>query len=164
MTDHKAPEASETTYVCEAPDCEAPGTMRAESGERYCREHFPDDHRCGICRDLGVVIFATGPDGLCGPYEVRPCDRCAARFNGEDTTTNPAELVQRVLNALTDVRDLLWPGDDPDAAWSPDTIDAIARELDFIRPVRDRASRSALSSPPACQHLVRAQDPFRPPL
>jgi hypothetical protein len=53
------------------------------------------------------------------------------------------------INALADVRELLWPRGNADATWSPDTIEAIARRLEFLRPVPPPApKRPALRSVP----------------
>lgn len=38
------------------------------------------------------------------------------------------------IRALADLRELLWPGGTLAPAWSLDTITAIARRLDFLRP------------------------------
>jgi hypothetical protein len=37
------------------------------------------------------------------------------------------------LEALADLRELLWPTSNPNASWSPHTMDEIARRLEFLR-------------------------------
>jgi hypothetical protein len=45
-----------------------------------------------------------------------------------------ADHVTECLAALEDVREILWPDGNPDAEWSPDTIEQIEHRLAFLRP------------------------------
>ncbi len=46
----------------------------------------------------------------------------------------PSMSVEECLDAIADVRDILWPDGDREASWSPDTAEAIGRRLAFLRP------------------------------
>jgi hypothetical protein len=52
-----------------------------------------------------------------------------------DEDVGPLLVTSSVQSTLLDdLREILWPRDDPNADWSPDTIDAIAQRLAFLRP------------------------------
>jgi hypothetical protein len=79
---------------------------------------------CDACI-IGVELL----DG----FRVRACAHCSHRSRGHRTDREAAELVFEALAALADIRELLWPIADPNASWSPDTIEAVARRLEFLR-------------------------------
>jgi hypothetical protein len=79
---------------------------------------------CDACT-MGVEVV----DGS----NVRACGHCSHTSRGHRTDREAAGLVFEALAALADVRELLWPVADPNARWSPDTIDEIASRLDFLR-------------------------------
>lgn len=84
---------------------------------------------CGTCL-MGVVIM--------NGTEIQACDDC--RTSGDrqrmrqDDDDAAVAFVGRGLKALADLREILWPGGDPEASWSPDTADAIGRRLAFLAP------------------------------
>jgi hypothetical protein len=61
------------------------------------------------------------------------CVHCSHTTRGHRTDHEAAGLVFEALAALADIRKLLWPIGDPNASWSPDTIDQVARRLEFLR-------------------------------
>ena len=66
-------------------------------------------------------------------FNIRACAHCAHTSRGHRTDREAVGLVFEALAALADVRELLWPVANPNASWSPDTIDEIARRLEFLR-------------------------------
>jgi hypothetical protein len=64
---------------------------------------------------------------------IRACLHCSHTTRGHRTDHEAAGLVFEALVALADIRDVLWPIANRNASWSPDTIDEIARRLDFLR-------------------------------
>lgn len=88
---------------------------------------------CGACI-LGVCITSGN--------EIEACDDCArggtghASRDGKGNDDAATAFVKEALNAIADVREFLWPEGDPDASWSPDTIDSVARRLAFLAPPR----------------------------
>jgi hypothetical protein len=79
---------------------------------------------CDACI-MGVELL----DG----FRIRACAHCSHTSRGHRTDHEAADLVFEVLAALADIRELLWPIADPNAGWSPDTIEAVARRLAFLR-------------------------------
>jgi hypothetical protein len=65
--------------------------------------------------------------------EIRACAICARSGLGHRDDRDAVDLVVESLAALADVRECLWPVNEPDAEWSPDTIDQIAHRLAFLR-------------------------------
>ena len=59
------------------------------------------------------------------------CPSAARSGRGHRDDRDAVDLVLDSLAALADVRECLWPVN-PDAEWSPDTIDGIARRLAFL--------------------------------
>ena len=86
---------------------------------------------CGACM-LGVCITNGN--------EIEACDDCARAGSGHASRDGISDddaataFVKKALAGLADVRDLLWPNGNPDADWSPDTIEAIGRQLAFLAP------------------------------
>ena len=79
---------------------------------------------CDACT-MGVEIV----DGR----RLRACASCSHTRRGHRSDSEAVRLVVETLAALADVRELLWPVNDPNAAWSPDTIDEVGRRLEFLR-------------------------------
>ena len=79
---------------------------------------------CDACM-MGVAFV----DGL----SIRACARCSHTTRGHRADQEAAGLVFEALAALADIRELLWPIANPNASWSPDIIDQIARRLAFLR-------------------------------
>ena len=65
--------------------------------------------------------------------DIRACAYCSHTSRGHRTDREAAGLVFEALAALADIRELLWPRANPNISWSPDTIDEIARRLEFLR-------------------------------
>jgi len=78
---------------------------------------------CDECT-MGVELV----DGL-----IRTCAHCSHTSRGHRTDRDATRLVFVTQAALADLRELLWPTTNANASWSPDTIDEIARRLDFLR-------------------------------
>ena len=87
---------------------------------------------CDECT-MGVSIV----DG----HEIRACPTCARSCRGHRDDRDAVDLVLESLAALADVRECLWPVNDPGAEWSPDAIDEIARRLAFLRTTTADAPR-----------------------
>ena len=91
---------------------------------------------CGACM-LGVCITNGN--------QIEACDDCAhhgsghASRNGASDDDAASAFVKEALAALADVREILWPGGNPEAEWSPDTIEAVARRLAFLAPSEGRS-------------------------
>jgi hypothetical protein len=66
-------------------------------------------------------------------FGIHACAQCSRTNRGHRTDREAAELAFEALAALADIRELLWPISNPNASWSSDTIDQIARRLDFLR-------------------------------
>jgi hypothetical protein len=80
------------------------------------------------------VWWDGGPDGRVKAPALRACpEHTTAPVGGAAPIDNAAAQLDRILHAVADVRDLLWPADEPDRSWSPDTIDEIADRLAFLR-------------------------------
>jgi hypothetical protein len=87
---------------------------------------------CDECT-MGVSIV----DG----NEILACAICARSGRGHRGDRDVVELVMESLAALADVRECLWTVNEPDAEWSPDTIDEIAPRLAVLRTTPDDAPR-----------------------
>lgn len=87
---------------------------------------------CDECT-MGVIVV----DG----HEIQACPPCARGGRGHRDDRDAVDFVLDSLAALADVRECLWPANEPDADWSPGTIDAIARRLAFLRTTPDDAPR-----------------------
>ena len=79
---------------------------------------------CDACI-MGIEVV----DGL----RIRACAHCSHTSRGHRTGREAASLVFEALAALADIRELLWSIADTGASWSPDTIEGIARRLEFLR-------------------------------
>jgi hypothetical protein len=79
---------------------------------------------CDACT-MGVELV----DGL----RIRACAHCSYTSRGHRTDGEAAGLVFEALAALAEIRELLWPIANPNASWSPDTIEVVARRLEFLR-------------------------------
>jgi hypothetical protein len=79
---------------------------------------------CDACR-MGVQIV----DGR----DICACASCSHTTRGHRADRDATRLVVESLAALADVRELLWPIGDLNACWSSDTIDQVARRLQFLR-------------------------------
>jgi hypothetical protein len=91
-----------------------------------------------VCAGLGVYVDGTG-----SAYELVACADHPLPTNPQEWIENDDAAALRVdacLRALASVRDLLWPGGSPEASWSPDTAEAIARCLAFLAPPEHRPS------------------------
>ena len=89
------------------------------------------DTEAAITAPLGCDECTMGVelgDGL-----IRACAHCSHTSRGHRTDREAAGLVVEALAALADLRELLWPTSNPNANWSPDTMDEIARRLEFLR-------------------------------
>ena len=110
-----------TIALCDIrPDVERPGTLTWDydptSHDETCWEGSETvGFECGDClaasHDLARLVVAAAE------YEPRPADTV-------DLGASPEPL-----DVLARVRAILWPVDDPDGAWSPDTLDEIAGAL-----------------------------------
>lgn len=99
-------------------------------------EHKATGHPSCVCGGLGAYVDWNGSRVNPG-YEVRACADHPLRPNATELVERddaPAMRVEECLAAIADVRDILWPGGDSDASWSPDTIEAIGRRLAFLAP------------------------------
>lgn len=76
---------------------------------------------CRSCQGLGFTIAHASVDR---------CMRCRKFAD----VLQAGLAAQRVLAAVLEVRDILWPEDDVDAEWEVDTIEHVARALDEYRP------------------------------
>lgn len=88
------------------------------------------DTEAAITAPLGCDECTMGVelgDGL-----IRACAHCSHTGRGHRTDREAAGLVFEALAALADLRELLWPTSNPNASWSPDTMDEIARRLEFL--------------------------------
>lgn len=91
---------------------------------------------CGACM-LGVSITNGN--------EIEACDDCARACSGHASRDGTSDddaasaFVKEALAALAHVREILWPDNNPDAEWSPDTIEAVARRLAFLAPSEGRS-------------------------
>ena len=90
---------------------------------------------CDACM-LGVCITNGN--------EIEACDDCArhgghASRNGASDDDVASTFVKEALAALADVREILWPDSNPEADWSPDSIEAVARRLAFLAPSEGRS-------------------------
>jgi hypothetical protein len=93
--------------------------------------HDTSDTGAAIAAPLGCDECTMGVelvDGL-----IRACANCSHTSRGHRTDREAAGLVFEALAALADLRELLWPTCDANVSWSPDTIDEIARRLEFLR-------------------------------
>lgn len=55
----------------------------------------------------------------------------------EETVTDAtARRVDECLDAIATIRDVLWPEANPPAEWNAETIEDMARAIDFLRPVK----------------------------
>jgi hypothetical protein len=86
-------------------------------------------NRC-VCNGLGAYIDAGDGDVLL----VEACDDHPLALRADETPDSAAAArVDACLDALADIRDILWPEDGTRAAWSRETVLSIAAALDFIR-------------------------------
>jgi hypothetical protein len=54
----------------------------------------------------------------------------------EETVSDAAaRRVDECLDAIATIRDVLWPAANPDAEWNAQTVEDVARAIDFLRPV-----------------------------
>lgn len=85
-----------------------------------------------ITAPLGCDDCTMGVEIVAG-REICACASCSHTTRGHRADQDAGRLVAESLAALADVRELLWPIGDPNACWSPDTIDQVARRLEFLR-------------------------------
>jgi hypothetical protein len=78
--------------------------------------------------DACVMGVELGED-----LSIRACVHCSHTTRGHRTDQEAAGLVFEALAALADIREVLWPIASRNASWSPNTIDEIARRLEFLR-------------------------------
>jgi hypothetical protein len=78
--------------------------------------------------DACVMGVELGED-----LSIRACVHCAHTTRGHRTDHEAAGLVFEALAALADIREVLWPIANRNASWFPDTLDEIARRLDFLQ-------------------------------
>jgi hypothetical protein len=58
----------------------------------------------------------------------------AAARRARRVLSRTATFVIKGMKALAEVRELLWPKGDSDAEWTNETIEDVARAVDFLRP------------------------------
>lgn len=87
-------------------------------------------NRC-VCNGLGAYIDCVDshPD-----YVVVACDDHKLPPREEEDAA--ACRVDECLDAVAAIRDILWPDGNADAEWSSETIEDVARALNFLRPVQ----------------------------
>jgi hypothetical protein len=93
--------------------------------------HDTSDTEAAIAAPLGCDECTMGVelvDGL-----IRACAYCSHTSRGHRTDREATELAFEALAALADLRELLWPTSNPNASGSPNTMDEIARRLEFSR-------------------------------
>ena len=107
---------------------------------RFNAKEIPDGqrhprHQRHRRRHRGTSWLRRMHDGgeLVRRTNIRACAHCSHTSRGHRTDREAAGLVFEALAALADIRELLWPTSNPNASWSPDTIDEIARRLEFFR-------------------------------
>ena len=96
-------------------------------------------HSC-VCGGLGAYVDWKGPR-LSPAHELRACpDHPLGSDDNEIIRCENAAAmrIKECLNAMADVRDIPWPGGDPEASWSPDTAEALGRRLAFLAPRGDK--------------------------
>lgn len=94
--------------------------------------HETSDSDAAIAAPVGCDECTMGVSIVDG-NEIRACAICARSGRGHRDDRDAVELVMESLAALADVRECLWPVNEPDTEWSPETIDEIARRLAFLR-------------------------------
>ena len=104
--------------------------------ERVLDEDADGENGSCVCFGLGAYVAWNG--STANPaYEVRACADHPLTADATSTITAAKAAATRIamcLQAIADVRDILWPGGDPETAWSPDTIEAIGRRLALLAP------------------------------
>jgi hypothetical protein len=89
-----------------------------------------------VCDGLGAYVHWNGSTENPGP-EVRACPEHPlgpADQAPVERDVAGAMRVKECLAAIADLRDILWPGGDSEASWSPDTAEAVGRRLAFLAP------------------------------
>lgn len=85
-----------------------------------------------IAAPLGCDACTMGVQ-IADRRDICACTSCSHTTRGHRADRDATRLVVESVAALADVRELLWPIWDPNASWSPDTIDQVARRLAFLR-------------------------------
>ena len=88
---------------------------------------------CGSCI-LGIVFAEDGAViEACGDcaHEAHKLGRAIDAAADDDAA---ATFVTKGMKALAEVRGLLWPKGDSDAEWTNETIEDVARAVEFLRP------------------------------
>ena len=110
------------------------------AGERFHRPNCPNassQPNLGGCGSCALGIVPCGPDGT-----LQACDDCvhAGRGFAGPAKTSEDEYAQSfaffALQRLEEVREILYPADDPEAEWDASTIEDVARALAFLRPAK----------------------------
>lgn len=94
-------------------------------GTLFCNNHRPegrDGHP-----EVSPLLSADGHVG-------DACDVCEEYLAGCEPDADALDMVEACVEACAKLRDILWPGGNADADWSPDTLEAVAAALDFLRP------------------------------
>lgn len=87
-------------------------------------------NRC-VCLGLGVYVDA---DEMSGVLRIEPCDvHQLPGASGETDAVVAGLRVDQCLEAIANVRDLLWPEGNREAPPPADLIHQIARALEFLR-------------------------------
>jgi hypothetical protein len=109
-------------------------------------------NRC-VCNGLGAYMDQV--DTFPG-YLVHECDdHPLPRNDMEETVTDAAaRRVDECLDAIATIRDVLWPASNPDAEWNAETVESVARALDFLRPVT--------ANSPSCDHCAERSVDLEP--
>jgi hypothetical protein len=104
--------------------------------ERVLDDSEPRGSAACVCGGLGAYVDWNGST-VHPAYEVRACSAHPLAPNEKELVEQgdaAAMRVEECLHAIADLRDILWPGGDPEASWSPDTAEAIGRRLAFLAP------------------------------
>jgi hypothetical protein len=96
-----------------------------------CRADVERDPMECVCFGLGVYMDHAAGERI--PSE------CATHHLGLSDTNDCAYEITDKLRALATVGAILWPGGNPDHEWTPETIEEVARAVDFLRPSRKGA-------------------------
>ena len=85
-----------------------------------------------VCQGLGAYVDGDGDSDV---LRVEACEDHPLPVAAGESAPGVAGLrVDECLEAIAQVRDLLWPDGNREATWPSDRIEDIARALDFLRP------------------------------
>jgi hypothetical protein len=95
-----------------------------------------------VCNGLGAFIDSPMPSESAYTVEACTLHPLPPGHDAQSMTERASVRVEACMDAVAAIRDIVWPGGDPDASLNGgDVIDGVTAALDFLRPDEAPAPR-----------------------